>query len=91
MLLAVDEAFPLLKAAEADRRAAQGDLRSARGSFDTLLAAEGDLRPAGFYQNYGGDFRVEQPTRLWGAHFFAGYRIGKSRENRNLLHPVQQE
>lgn len=75
VLEAVDVSYPLLLAAEADRRAVAGRLKSARGSFDTLLRTEGDFRPAGFYQNYGGGGVVEQPTQLWGARFFAGYRI----------------
>ncbi len=77
VLIAVDTAYPLLRAVEADRLAATGGLRSARGGFDTLLRADGDLRPAGFYENYAGGAAVEQATRLWGARFFAGYRVGR--------------
>jgi outer membrane protein TolC len=77
VLRSVDATFPLLRAAEADRRAVQGELRSARGPFDTRLLADGDLRPAGFYESYSGGAEVEQQTRLWGARLFAGYRIGR--------------
>lgn len=77
VLRSVDAFYPLLLAAEAERGAVAGRLDSARGSFDTRLTAEGDLRPAGFYESYSGGATLEQPTRLWGTRFFAGYRIGR--------------
>jgi len=79
VLRTVEQSFPLLEAARADRAAAQGKLLAARGGFDTVLAAAGDLRPAGFYDNYAGGLELEQPTRLWGARFFGGYRIGRGK------------
>ena len=69
--------YPMILAAEADRRAAEGLLRAARGGFDTRVKGEADLRPDGFYENYGGEASVEQPTTFWGARFFGGYRLGQ--------------
>ncbi len=77
VLVAVDRHYPLLEAAEAEREAAIGDLMAAEGRFDTRLVALGDLRPAGYYESYAGEARVEQPTRLWGARLYGGYRIGR--------------
>ncbi len=77
VLASVEAHYPLLRIAEAARDVAAGDLQSARGSFDTRLVGEADLRPLGFYENYSGNTGIEQPTQLWGAEFFAGYRIGR--------------
>jgi len=79
VLRSVRNTFPLLDAARSDRSAAEGKLMAARGGFDTRLSADGDLRPAGFYENYAGGLAVEQPTRLWGARFFGAYRVGRGK------------
>ncbi len=76
VLESVELHYPLLRAAEAGRVEAEGERRSALGAFDLRLGSEGDLRPVGFYQNYANDTFFEQPTRLWGARFFGGYRVG---------------
>ena len=77
VLDSVEAHFPLLRAAEAELRIAAGARREAAGSFDLRVRAEGDLRPAGFYNSYSGGATLEQPTRLWGARLFGGYRIGR--------------
>lgn len=77
VLAAVDRHYPLLEAVEAERETAAGELMAAEGSFDTRLVGLGDLRPAGYYESYAGEARVEQPTKLWGARLFGGYRIGR--------------
>lgn len=77
VLRSVDDHYPLLRAAETEREIAAGRLREAQGGFDTRLLAEGDLRPTGYYESYGGGALVEQQTRLWGARLFGGYRIGR--------------
>ncbi len=76
VLASVAAHYPLLRAVETERDIASGSLRSARGSFDTRVIADGDLRPAGTYESYSADARVEQQTRLWGAKLYGGYRIG---------------
>jgi len=76
VLASVEAHYPLLAAARAERGVAAGKLQSARGSFDTRLVADGDLRPAGFYENYAGGGKLEQLTRLWGLRLFGGYKVG---------------
>ena len=68
--------FPLLQAALLERNARENQLVQAQGAFDLRLGLSGDLRPAGFYENYAGDAQIEQPTQLWGASFYGGYRYG---------------
>lgn len=76
VLASVDAGFPLIAAAEAEWVARSAEARAADGSFDTTFSAGADLRPVGFYQSYGGDAALIQPTRLWGTRFYGGYRIG---------------
>ena len=68
--------YPLLQAARLEQRARMDAEMAARGAFDLSVRAKGDLRPAGFYENYLGDVELSQPTRLWGSRFYAGYRNG---------------
>jgi outer membrane protein TolC len=77
VLRSVEQHYPLLRAVEADRRAAAAELRSKRGRFDPRLVSGGDLRPIGFYESFTGDAGLEQPTTLWGARLYAGYRLGR--------------
>jgi len=77
VLRSVDDHYPLLRAAEAERDIAEGALRSALGGFDLQLSAQADLQPEGFYERYGGGAELLQPTRLWGLEVFGGYRIGR--------------
>jgi outer membrane protein TolC len=67
--------FPLVIAALADLDAARGDARAADGAFDPTLRSTGTLA-AGAYPSQRIDVIVEQPTPLWGASVFAGYRVG---------------
>ncbi len=77
VLASVQAHFPLLRAAEAELAIARGARKEAEGAFDTRLGAAGDFRPLGYYENRSGGATFEQPTRLWGARFFGGYRIGR--------------
>ena len=71
----IRRAYPLIVAALADRRAAEGELQAARGGFDPMLRAKGDASPFGNYRIGRFDLLIEQPTPLWGASAFAGYRV----------------
>lgn len=69
-------AFPGLMAAEQRKQAAQGELQSAEGGFDTQLKSQNRWSVAGIYQNDNNDVSFEQPTELWGTTFFGGWRRG---------------
>lgn len=71
----IRQAYPLIMAALADQRSAQGELQAARGGFDPMLRVRGDASPIGAYPNGRFDLVLEQPTPLWGASAFAGYRV----------------
>ncbi len=71
----IRQAYPLIMAALADQRSAQGELQAARGGFDPMLRVRGDASPIGAYPNGRFDLLLEQPTPLWGASAFAGYRV----------------
>lgn len=68
--------YPLLAATLEERQIAAGRLLSKQGAFDLLVGANSKLKPKGFYQTYEGGAFAEQPTTLWGAEFYGGYRIG---------------
>lgn len=72
----VDRTHPGLEAAErlVDRAQAKG--LAARGAWDPRLAAGLRAEPVGFYDNLQVDTVVQQATPLWGAQFYAGYRLG---------------
>jgi outer membrane protein TolC len=76
VLVSADVHFPMLIAVGLERDVRSAELRSSRGDFDTRLNVEGEARPVGFYESLGGEVGLEQPTRLWGARFFGGYRYG---------------
>jgi outer membrane protein TolC len=67
--------FPLVIAAMVEQEGAEGELRAAEGGFDPTLRAAGTVALGG-YPNRRVDVVVEQPTPLWGASLFAGYRLG---------------
>jgi outer membrane protein TolC len=69
------ERFPLILAALQEHEAALGELRAARGAFDPTLRASGTVALGG-YPNQRADVVIEQPTPIWGASVFAGYRLG---------------
>lgn len=76
VLVSVEEHYPLLAAASEERALADANLLSSQGAFDLRVGARSKLKPRGFYQTYEGGAFAEQPTTLWGAEFFGGYRIG---------------
>jgi len=76
VLVAAEEAFPTLLAAEQRRLAAEGELTAAEGGFDTVLKSQNRWSVIGLYENQNYDVGIEQPTALWGATFFGGWRRG---------------
>ncbi len=77
VLAAADRAFPALQAARADADAAEGELLAASGGFDPVARVRGASVPLGGYPSTRLDAVLEQPTPLWGAGLFAGYRYGQ--------------
>lgn len=77
VLRSVDDSFPLLEAARREQDAAAGALQSAEGAFDPALRLRGSVIAGGYYEYLRGDVSIQQPTQLWGATFFAGYRLGR--------------
>ena len=69
-------AFPGLLATEQRKQVAEGELQTAQGGFDTLLKAQNRWSVTGLYENNNYDVVIEQPTPLWGATFFGGWRRG---------------
>jgi outer membrane protein TolC len=76
VLASAERHFPLLLAVQMERGLREAELQAARGAFDTRVNLAGDVRPAGFYESYGGSVDVSQQTRLWGSRFDVGYRYG---------------
>ncbi len=76
VLESVESHYPLLAAVTEERSIAQARQLSREGAFDFLVGGGAKLKPEGFYETYEGDAFFNQPTQLWGAEFFGGYRIG---------------
>jgi cobalt-zinc-cadmium efflux system outer membrane protein len=68
--------FPAIVAAEAEKRAAEGELLASEGGFDPLLRSKNAATITGPYENARTDTYVEQPTSFYGASWFAGWRLG---------------
>lgn len=77
VLASTDQQFPLLRSAEQERVIADAQALSADGGFDPLVRARATTIPTGPYPSDRVDFLVEQPTALWGARVFGGYRISR--------------
>lgn len=68
---------PVLAAAEQERSIAAGDLLSAEGGFDPSVRGRAMTIPFGPYTNDRVETMVEQPTAIWGARLFGGWRYGR--------------
>lgn len=77
VLAVVERSFPLLRAAELDQAAAEAELLSAEGGFDTSWKTKSTLLPAGYYNSARIESVVEMPTSIWGATPFVGWRYGR--------------
>lgn len=76
VLASVELHFPLLERALQERREAEGLLVEAQGGFDLKLGSKAGTEQFGFYVNRSLDNYIEQPTRLFGATLYSGYRFG---------------
>ncbi len=74
-----ERAFPSLVAAQADIASVEGERLSALGAFDPAWKTRGWVTPISGYPHMRLDSAVEVPTPLWGANFFAGYRLGQGK------------
>ncbi len=85
VLASVRAHHPPLEALEARVRAAEGRVLAADGAFDATLAASGTLSVFGYYEYGRLDVSVTQATPLYGASFFAGWRIGRPVDENNYF------
>lgn len=69
--------FPLITAAERDRDVADAELLAAQGGFDPLWRSRVGGTPVGYYNPLVAESTITQPTTLWGAQLFAGWRYGQ--------------
>lgn len=77
VLTSVETTFPLLIAALQERGVADGELVSALGAFDLSITGSALQTPAGYYDNYRADLKLEQQTAASGAKVFGGYKWGR--------------
>ncbi|MBL8176091.1 MAG: TolC family protein [Bryobacterales bacterium] len=77
VLQSVEKSYPPLLAALQEKQAAEGDLLSAMGRFDTTFRARFDTDQIGFYDNERIDLGFEQATTKWGSSYFGGWRLGE--------------
>jgi len=70
---------PLIAAERLDIQAADGDVRAARGEFDTTLTVSGRAAPLGYYDARRVDAVLEQPLPVLGASVYTGYRVMRGR------------
>lgn len=82
VLASVRAHHPRIGESLARQRGAEFEQLRARGNFDPVLSAQGKVTTNGYYELRRGDVELRQPTGLWGAQFFAGYRIGLGAEGR---------
>jgi outer membrane protein TolC len=76
VLRSADTVFPSIVATRADVDGADGDRLAAAGGFDPVWRTRAWTAPVSGYPQTRIDSVVELPTSLWGASFFAGYRLG---------------
>jgi outer membrane protein TolC len=75
VLASVEERYPVVLAALAEREEASGAVLGAEGGFDPSVKLAGTMQPTGAYPKQYAQGTVDQPTALWGTSLFAGYRI----------------
>jgi outer membrane protein TolC len=67
---------PAIEAARWGAEGAEAELLAAQGGFDPRVRARAVSTPVGGYPSTRLEGTVEQPTALWGANLFAGWRYG---------------
>lgn len=80
VLASVERHHPDLAVARQQLAGASGDQLAADGGFDLQLRAQAAVTPIGYYDWGRVDVLLEQPTPLWGATFFGGWRLGRGNE-----------
>lgn len=73
----IERDHPGVAASREDRSAARGDRTAAEGGFDTSFRTRVGGTPQSYYRTFRVDSVVEQPTAVWGATVFGGYRLGR--------------
>ncbi|MGF1508740.1 MAG: TolC family protein [Myxococcota bacterium] len=89
VLRSVRDAHPALIESMFVARAAAGKALSARGHFDPRLKLDANSTAIGYYDLTTYNLEVRQNTPLWGAEFYAGYRLG--REGDEDISPYDEE
>ena len=82
VLASVERHHPTIAEAVAREDAARAEVMAARGGFDPQLSAYGAVRRGGYYDLTRVDIELRQPTPLWGAELWAGYRRGDGQQDR---------
>ncbi len=77
VIASTERHHPRVQAAMLREEVAEAELMAARGGFDPYLSAYGALRTGGYYELRRLDVELRQPTPLWGAEVYAGYRYGR--------------
>jgi outer membrane protein TolC len=77
VLRSVELHHPPLEAARERVDAAEGQRLAAEGAFDLSVQGRVSSTLLGYYQYGRAEIRLDQPTPLWGASFFGGWRIGR--------------
>lgn len=76
VLASVEASYPLLDAARQRAVIAEAKQLAALGAWDLKLGGEARWNALGFFENHSVDAYLEQPTGLWGARVWGGYRLG---------------
>lgn len=76
VLESVDATHPDVEGGRRGIDKADGQVFAARGGFDPKFTIKSKWSPVGYYNNTQIDATLEQPTMLWGASIYAGYRVG---------------
>ena len=77
VIQSVEKNFPTVLSYQAELRKAEADSFSAKGGFDPVFKTSVSNTSLGYYSNNYTDFALEQPTPLWGAKVFTGWRSGQ--------------
>ncbi|MEQ8460984.1 MAG: TolC family protein [Sandaracinaceae bacterium] len=77
VLSSVERHHPAIEGARQELAAAEGERFAAEGGFDTTLSGQAWMAPAGYYQWGRAHATLSQPTPLWGATFYGGWRFGR--------------
>lgn len=81
VIASIERAHPQIEVARQSVAAAEGELLAAEGGFDLSLVAQGWMAPLGYYEWGRANVTLTQPTPLWGAALYGGWRIGRSFED----------